>query len=137
METVVTSARYPVVVFVALISVVAGGALLWGSLNPETIAAAHTAEILFVLGLLLLPAGTIAAFEFDRRRRAQRALAGLDAESTFDGVDRRALARQRSDGALTGIHPTRPSRRHRPNLPATRRGAGSQPLAGWRISPDD
>lgn len=132
METVVSSARYLIVVLVALISVVAGSGLLWGYLNPEVIAAARTAEILIVLGLILLPAGTIAAFEFDRRRRANGARA--DFHDAAEWSDRRTMARLRAEGAITEVHQPRASRRHRPNLPASRRQAGSQPRANWRIS---
>lgn len=81
MHPFVATARHVGLVCVALISVVAGAAALWGRLNPDRFASARTIELLSVLGLLFLPVCTVFVVQLHRRN----ALEAVDAE-THAGV---------------------------------------------------
>ncbi|MBX3352396.1 MAG: hypothetical protein KF684_05635 [Phycisphaeraceae bacterium] len=67
------AARRLALQFIAAASVVAGGATLWTILDPVSVRATETWILLSVLGLFILPVGTIVSFEADRRARARSA----------------------------------------------------------------
>jgi len=74
--------------FVGVISVVAGGAALWGQLTPDTISHARTVDLLMVLALLVLPAATLGVLLIERRHRAARAQTSLEAAAASRADDR-------------------------------------------------
>lgn len=63
---------------IAVASLIAGGATLWTILDPVSVRATETWILLSVLGLFVLPIGTLVAFETDRRARARAAWRELD-----------------------------------------------------------
>lgn len=69
------AARRVALQLIAAASVVAGGATLWTILDPVSVRATETWILLSVLGLFILPVGTVVAFEADRRARARNARA--------------------------------------------------------------
>lgn len=69
MRAVIVAARQTVIIAIALMSLIAGAALLWGRLDRETVASASPFYLVAVLAMILLPICVILAIEIDRRAR--------------------------------------------------------------------
>lgn len=82
MRTPPLAARRLALQLIAVASLIAGGATLWTILDPVSVRSTETWILLSVLGLFILPVGTLVAFEADRRARARAARFAEHAHST-------------------------------------------------------
>lgn len=63
-------ARSATLLLVSIASIVGAGALIWAWLDPETVRAAPTSQLLGLLALLFLPVCTLTLIRFEARRLA-------------------------------------------------------------------
>lgn len=70
MDTFVRPARRGAVLMAAVLSMTGGMLLAWNMVRPSALAGTSTIELLIVLGLLVLPAAAIGAWQADRAAAA-------------------------------------------------------------------